>query len=752
MKTYKINEIEYKRILGRNIKNVYSSEKPLSLFWAGSALEINVNSQEVFALISCDYDVNESYVTVFVNGFQTMRFIPSKKEPQWICLARNLNTQKNNLITIMKDTQPMPQDFSHSLFIHQIGLSDSGKFCPLIKRNLKIEFVGDSITTGEGLAGNPDEMDWISTWMSCSNNYAIQTAKKLNADFDLISQCGWGVCWGWDGNRNNNIPAYYEQICGVIGGEKQEQLGALDSYDFSQSKKDYVIINLGTNDNNAFTQTPWKDEKTGEVYDLKFLEDGTLKKSDSDYISLSVIKFLQKVRRNNPQSKIVWALGMMKIPTVNECIKNALEKYKVENKDSNVYFLQLNPMEDIEKLDNQKASRMHPGPDVHKNASEKIVDFIQNQILYSKIQKVFEKIKKGQKITVATLGGSITTGYCASPIETNSWASILEKWFRDVCKKYRCELIFKNLGVSGTDSVFGVVRTDDHVISNNVDLLILEYAMNDLWLEENTRRNSYEGIIRKVFNKSDCAVFALFVNQRKYPYLNNQIEQKRICEYYQIPYLSWKDEIFSSNLNSNFDIYFDGNEEIHPSNEGHKKIAELIISKFEKIWQLSENTDFSLKDDCGKKYFEPMTQNQFENCIYYHNKNIVPFENDNWEYESPVHSEWEKIGNAVKGWQTNKNGILSFKLKATSIGITFSESDGFKNSYAWVVFSDGTESEKVELKCFSSIRKNYLGWCYKQIYNSEEEKEVILKIQSFGDENKYTNVTGIIAGAKSPDQ
>ncbi|MBP5569044.1 MAG: hypothetical protein J6X54_07460 [Treponema sp.] len=750
MKAYKLNQIGEKRILGRNVKNAGKDSKPLSLFWAGSALEVNIKSTELWALISCDFDTHEPYVTVFVNGFKTMRFIPPKKKSEWICLVRNLNPQKENLITIMKDTQPMPGDFNHSLFIHQLGLSKEGKFCALKNRSLKLEFVGDSITTGEGMCGNPEEQDWIATWMSVSNNYAVQTAHNLNADFDIISQCGWGVVWGWDGNRNSNIPKYYEQICGVIGGKVQEKLGALEKFDFSKEEKDFVIINLGTNDNGAFFQPAWKDPETGIEYPLE-LENEKLSKKDADFINSKVKDFLKNVRRLNPKAKILWALGMMNIPLVTECIFNAVEEYKKESGDKKAYTLKLTAMEEAEKFEWQKGARGHPGAYVQKLAADKITEFIKNELYYERIKTVFKKIKDGKKVTVATLGGSITTGYASNPLEKNSWASLTSNWFKELCSKYNAPFDFINMGVSGTDSAFGAVRVDEHIIQKKADLVILEFAVNDLWLSPEVRKNSYEGILRKILANTDAAVFALFVNLKNYPYENNQVEQKKICDYYKIPYLSWKDSVFTENINADFEEFFEGQENVHPSNAGHKKISELLVKEFERIWKMMEEdkNDFSI---INKALPVPLTKNQFEECSYFHNKNITPFENENWEAESPVHPEWEKRGGAVKGWQCSKNtGVLSFNVKGTSIGVTYSESDEFKDAQAWCVLKDGTETSKVTLNCYSEMRKGYLGWAYKELINFEEEETCVLKIAPLESlKEAYCNITGIICGAKSP--
>ena len=373
MREYKISEIENKRILGRTAP--VENDKPLALFWAASALEVNVKASEVHLLLSSDYETSEPWISVYLNGSPLSRFMVEKGKARWVCLARNLNPEKENLITIYKDTQPMTGESKHSLFIHKVALSDSGLFCPLKERKLKIEFVGDSITSGEGLAGNPEEMDWITQWFVGSATYAAQTARNLNADFSVISQCGWGLCWGWDGNRNSVIPPYYEQVCGVAWGDYQKSLGAQEKWNFNGGS-DFVVINLGTNDNGAFFQPPWQEDKFQDKYRLSLNADGSVCVHDSKTVIDAVKDFLKKVRKNNPEAVIIWCWGMIKLDVIPPLIQQGVEDYMRETDDTRVCTLELDSMEMLEKLAEDKGSRGHPGPKTHRLAAVKITDLI----------------------------------------------------------------------------------------------------------------------------------------------------------------------------------------------------------------------------------------------------------------------------------------------------------------------------------------------------------------------------------------
>ena len=375
MTSYKISDIENKIILGRCAPD--KKDKPLVLFWAASGLELKVKSSDVYILISSNYNKYEPWISIYINSRPISRFMIEKGEPQWICIAKNMNKDNENTITIYKDTQPMPDDNLHSLFIHEVKLSKDGIFCSPNKKQMKIEFIGDSLTSGEGLAGGPDDWDWIPQVFVGSLTYAAQTARKLDADFSVVSQCGWGICWGWDGNRNSKIPPFYEQICGVSRSDYQKSIGSQDSYDF-KGGADYVIINLGTNDNGAFYQPPWKEDEFGDKYKLNLNDDGTVGEKESNIIINSVKDFLKVIRKNNQKAIIIWCWGMVKLQLVPPLILYGVEEYMYESGDKKVYTLELEPMDEIEKTEEEKGSRGHPGFKTHKIAAEKICDFIKN--------------------------------------------------------------------------------------------------------------------------------------------------------------------------------------------------------------------------------------------------------------------------------------------------------------------------------------------------------------------------------------
>ena len=376
MKEYKLNQIANKCILGRN--NYKNDDEQLALFWGGAALEVNIQAREIWVCISTTYVNLEQWLAVEVNGEPLSRFMLNK-EKTWYCLARNMNPEKENLITIIKDTQPLNEDPTHSLVIHALGLNEEGEFVPLVPRKYSIEFIGDSITAGEGTVGAPDEMDWISQWMSASKTYAIQTAKLMNADWNTMGKSGWGICWAWDGNRDCKIPPHYEQVCSVLKDENSVALGSQEKWDFNGGRgSDFVVINLGTNDESGMAQVALREPQgphdTSGPQDASGVPEA-LEGPHKEIIS-SVEQFLTVIRSHNPSAKILWCWGMLPLQTVPALIQKGVDEYKTTTGDQDVYTLELESLFDLEKTPQEKGSRGHPGYKTHQAAAQKIVELL----------------------------------------------------------------------------------------------------------------------------------------------------------------------------------------------------------------------------------------------------------------------------------------------------------------------------------------------------------------------------------------
>lgn len=168
----------------------------------------------------------------------------------------------------------MSEDPAHLLQVTAICHA-GGEFLPLPAPRCRLEFIGDSITSGEGAIGAVCETDWISTFFSAENHYGRMTADALGAEYRVVSASGWGLVSGWDNDPRCTLAPCYTQVCGLAAGERNAALGAR-SPTICRLARRCGHLNLGTNDWNAFHNPPWVDPETGRSFKQTLADDGQL--------------------------------------------------------------------------------------------------------------------------------------------------------------------------------------------------------------------------------------------------------------------------------------------------------------------------------------------------------------------------------------------------------------------------------------------------------------------------------------------
>ncbi len=357
-----ISKIPYLHIFGRTGR----AKQPLPLFFNGSGIEVKVTGSELWIEIDTDCDNMEVWVACEINGALISRqmVLPGRQK---ICLFRSQEPTEAKVVRFYRELQATSENETTYLTVESL-LSD-GEFLKTDDYPLKLEFIGDSITSGEGTYGSLEDTVWVSMYMSASVNYATMVSKELHADYQLFSQGGWGVYCGWDNDMRHNIPAYYEKVCALTLCKKNIDLGAHEDYDFAY-QPDVIVVNLGTNDNTAFDQPEFTDPVTGMVHKQHRNADGTYDVDDIAAVKKAVFDFITMLRKHHPASHIVWCYGMLGY-ALTLPITEAINDYRNKTGDNNVAFLNL-PNTTLEEC----GSHMHPGYKSHKKAARVLVDYI----------------------------------------------------------------------------------------------------------------------------------------------------------------------------------------------------------------------------------------------------------------------------------------------------------------------------------------------------------------------------------------
>lgn len=335
------------RLLGR----MDLTQSPVALDWTGSGLECTFRGSDLWAELEAPALSPIMWMIVLADGAPVSRF-PVEPGVRFYPLVLGMEPANARVITLMKETQCMPDQPEATVLLHSLRMK--GELEDLPVHDLKIEFVGDSLTSGEGSLAPRGNDEWITQWFSARGNYSWVACDLLNAERRILSQSGWGVCWDWEHNPDHTLTAHYEEIAGVLRGPAAEKRGCTKPYDFASWKPDIVCIRLITNDCG------------GMNHDNSF-------DRDRDKLVEGCAGLLRLVRKNNPESKIVWIL-----PATDrhpELVEEAVSVVRKEG-DSALFVC---PMPDYHEED--MGARFHPNAEWNRKAGHLLADFLKQNVL-----------------------------------------------------------------------------------------------------------------------------------------------------------------------------------------------------------------------------------------------------------------------------------------------------------------------------------------------------------------------------------
>lgn len=216
-------------------------------------------------------------------------------------------------------------------------------------------------------------------------------------------------------------------------------------------------------------------------------------------------------------------------------------------------------------------------------SDEKYEEIIKNSFVSSGnnhlVKKVLEKMRAGEEVILAAIGGSVTEG--AGPSDFHQGYAyqfkdlFIQKYAADAAK-----VKFVPAGIGGTPSAMGVIRYQRDVVAaagRDPDLLIVEFAVND-WLEcTNTRAMEY--IVRNALEHG-TAVIMLYAAAT---YTNQQAQIKPVADFYNLPQVSISDGLAGSGVNQEKDSKVYYSDYVHPTRYGHTYMAKCLMNLIEKI-------------------------------------------------------------------------------------------------------------------------------------------------------------------------
>jgi lysophospholipase L1-like esterase len=346
-----------------------------------------------------------------------------------------------------------------------------------------------------------------------------------------------------------------------------------------------------------------------------------------------------------------------------------------------------------------------------------------------RLAALFARMRRGEDIVVAAIGGSITTGYAAPDPSREGWFALAGEWWKEKAASRGAKAELRNRGLCGTDSLWANFRIDEQ--AKGADFVFMEFAMNDQWLDPAVRRPSYEACLRRLLSaQKPPAVLALFLNEKADRSKGQAREQEILTRYYGLPAVDfgkWQDERIGAGGGS-WDDLFDGAETIHPNAAGHRAIAECLVEFLEQAWKASER-EAAEQAESGRpangRLAEALYVSDFCFTELWDSGNAQVLDSRGWSVGGDAHGEWQAHGGCPNGWRCATEGaVLELKVKGRVIGVLYSESDAYRDLEAWV-----DDEPPVSLPCRVEYRKGYLGWASRIVARALPEGEHVLRLR-----------------------
>lgn len=234
-----------------------------------------------------------------------------------------------------------------------------------------------------------------------------------------------------------------------------------------------------------------------------------------------------------------------------------------------------------------------------------------------RLKRAIDKARNGEDVTVSFIGGSITQGAGAVPINTNCYAYNIFKGFCDLTGRgYEDNVHYVKAGIGGTPSELGIVRYDRDVLCNGEkipDVVVVEFAVNDEGDE--THGECFDSLIRKIYNgpgnPAVIILFAVFSSD-----WNLQERLSPVGFAYNLPMVSTRnsvvDQFYGNNgeprVVSKNQYFYDC---FHPTNVGHRIMADGVINLFKVV----DNMPYDSKETDITKITPPIG-GEFDNVIF----------------------------------------------------------------------------------------------------------------------------------------
>ena len=299
---------------------------------------------------------------------------------------------------------------------------------------------------------------------------------------------------------------------------------------------------------------------------------------------------------------------------------------------------------------------------------------------FQNLTNTLAKIKNGEELNIAFIGGSITDGTGSTNSKQKGWPRLVCNWLEE---EYGVKVNENRKSIGGTGSYLGAMRFSTEVVakeSDIPDLLFIEFAVNDSYLEYTYDQcvKYTESIVREAYEVNPN-VEIIFVLSFDKGLATSDFETLRahraVAEKYGLAAIKIGEDFYKivSEKGGSVSDYLD--DSVHPNDAGYEIYAQIITGKLAELINAAEkehaqsgSADYLCT---AKKLPKTAMSNYFKNPTLVYAKAIDRSASTGWKYVSKMFS-WVATSR-FPGYVTasTQNSKLVFEFEGSEFGMVY---------------------------------------------------------------------------------
>ena len=288
----------------------------------------------------------------------------------------------------------------------------------------------------------------------------------------------------------------------------------------------------------------------------------------------------------------------------------------------------------------------------------------------SRMKEVMARAKRGERLVIGFIGGSITQGSLSSTPQT-CYAYRVYTWWKETFPQ--AEFVYCNAGIGGTTSEFGAARVGTDLLAERPDFVIVEFSVND----ESTEhfKETYEGLVRKILGAAWNPAVLLVHNVFYHNGANAQVMHAAIGRHYDLPSVSMQSSIYPEVVAGRIANRAITPDDLHPNDEGHALVASVITYFLERV-RSGKLTGSNARFTPGANLPVPLTKNAYEDSIRIRNAaapDMAGLPQPTLDGFTPDETAQNGITDCFRyGWTAEKTGdAITFLVKGSCIAVQY---------------------------------------------------------------------------------